>query len=388
MEKKLIRKCPICNSDSGEILHHQSFADLDMYELPKDYDIVCCHRCGFVFADTQASQQDYSRYYQEFSKYESGGTPVWTTEKMKPLSKFLPDKEASILDIGCANGELLVELKKIGYKNLTGLDPAKVCVQNARNNEIDTVEGELFSINSVIPDKKFDCIVLSHVLEHIRDLEKAADIMSNNLNDGGVLYIEVPDASRYSEFFIVPYYFFDTEHINHFDENSLNNLFLQKGFDLLQYEKKVINQMDSNKLYPIVYAIYKKTNKKENIKNIVKNLKVRDSVLAHIKESEEKSKWPEIDRIANSKEKIVVWGAGSHALRLLNNSSLSKCNIEFFIDKDPKKQGMKMKNIPIYSSEKLKMHKGPVVVCSALYSDDIAKEIKNMGAENIIIVMK
>lgn len=388
MNKNFIRKCPICLNDHGEVLHHQSFADLDVYELPKEYDIVCCEKCGFVFADTSAIQQDYSKYYQQFSKYEAGGTPKWNAEKMEPILKFLPDKNSSILDIGCANGELLVELKKLGYKNLTGLDPAKTCVQNAINNGIDTIEGELFSINSVIPDKKFDCVIFSHVLEHICDLQTAVDNMAGKLNENGILYIEVPDASRYSDFFIVPYYFFDCEHINHFDENSLNNLFLQKSFSLLHHEKKIINQIDSDRLYPIVYALYQKTAQEKMGKNIKPDFRVKDSVLAHVKESEEKSKWPELDKIAESGEKIVVWGAGSYALRLLNNSSLGKCSIEFFIDKDPKKQEMKIKNISIYPPQKIKEHKGPVIVCSALYPDQIIKEIKDMGINNNIIVMK
>src|SRR4030042_4107128 len=239
MNKKFIRKCPVCSNGYGEVLYRQSFAMPKNFPLPAKYDVVCCQKCGFVYTDTPANQQDYNKYYQQFSKYESSVTTTkWNFNKLRPLLDYLPDKNVSILDIGCANGELLVELKKLGYKNLNGLDPSKKCVQNVKNQGINAYEGELFSIDLSIHDKKFDCIILSHVFEHICDLQTAADNVARKLNENGVLYVEVPDASRYLEYYIVPFHYFDAEHINHFDENSLNNLFIQKDLNFLHYVKK------------------------------------------------------------------------------------------------------------------------------------------------------
>ena len=50
------------------------------------------------------------------------------------------------------------------------------------------------------------------------------------LNPNGIIYIEVPDANRYSNYYVVPFYYFDCEHINHFDINSLKNLFEDNEF--------------------------------------------------------------------------------------------------------------------------------------------------------------
>lgn len=393
MDKKLIRKCPICSNNFGKALYHQSFTVPENFPLPKEYDVVCCQKCGFVYADMRANQQDYSKYYQEFSKYEFSEdairtTTKWNLSELTPLSDYLHDKNASILDIGCANGELLVELKKLGYKNLNGLDPSIKCVQNVKNQNINAFQGELFSIDSSIPDKKFDCIILSHVFEHIYDLQTATDNITNKLNERGILYIEVPDASRYTEYYIVPYHYFDCEHINHFDENSLSNLFLQKNLNLLNYAKKESHV--SNKLYPAVYTLHQKnTTSNFKVRDSTSNFKVRDSIISYVKKSRGKDEWPEIDKIAASQQGIAVWGAGSYTMRLINNTSLGRCNVAFFIDKDGKKQGMKIKNIPILCSpDRLKTHNGPIVICSALYSDEILKEIKYMKINNHIIVMK
>jgi len=388
--KKLVRKCPICFNKSGQILHHQFFAIPENYPLPEEYDVVCCQKCGFVYADTPARQRDYNKFYQEFSKYEFSGatktTTKWNLSKLTPISNRLENKNASILDIGCANGELLTEFKKLGYKNLNGLDPSRKCVENVQEG-INAFEGELFTIRSAIPRQKFDCIILSHVLEHICDLQVAADNIVGKLNENGILYIEVPDASRYTKYYLVPFHYFDCEHINHFDENSLNNLFLQKNLDLVEFAKKESHV--SNKLYPAVYTLYQKRTPKKPPERIAPSFKVRDSIVSYIKKSRRQDKWPKIDRIAKSQQEIAIWGAGSYTMRLINNTSLGKCKIAFFIDKDDKKQGMKIKGVPIFCSpDRLKSFNGVIVICAALYSDEILKEIEKMGLNNEIITMR
>ena len=43
----------------------------------------------------------------------------------------------------------------------------------------------------------------------------------------GKIYIEVPDATRYEDYPFVPFYYFDAEHINHFDLRSMGQLAAQ-----------------------------------------------------------------------------------------------------------------------------------------------------------------
>ena len=125
--KQVLRQCPICKSDVGEVLHHQQFSLPDKHCLPAAYDVVACRQCGFVYADTFAQQDDYDHYYREFSKYENTGlsTGGGTTESdakrleqtVTDIAGLITDKNAAILDIGCANGGLLAALKRRGYNN-------------------------------------------------------------------------------------------------------------------------------------------------------------------------------------------------------------------------------------------------------------------------------
>lgn len=64
------RKCPICGTSEGEVLHKQHFVLPEGHPLSDGYDVVSCVKCGFVYADTTATQDDFECFYTKFSKYE------------------------------------------------------------------------------------------------------------------------------------------------------------------------------------------------------------------------------------------------------------------------------------------------------------------------------
>lgn len=132
------RGCPVCSAAACEVLHYQRFILPEGHPLAAGYDVVCCEQCGFVYADTTASQQDYDAFYARLSKYEDsktstgGGSSPEDAQRLQEtaacLAEALPDRNARLLDIGCANGGLLGALRKLGYTNLVGMDPL-TCVR-------------------------------------------------------------------------------------------------------------------------------------------------------------------------------------------------------------------------------------------------------------------
>lgn len=398
IKKHLFRSCPICLNSTGEVLLTQHFESLSYKSLPDYYNVVVCTKCGFVYADTPAKQRDYTQYYQNQSKYENvdiysgSGRCQWDAGRLKRTAKdislHLPDKNAFILDIGCASGGLLVELKNLGFHNLIGLDPSKNCVRKVESYGIKAFQGDLLSIGSIGQGKKFDCIILSQVLEHVYDLQTTVRRVVRKLNNSGLLYVEVPDASAYLDYYIVPYHYFDQEHINHFDKHSLNNLLLKKNFNLefLGSGKKEVRVSDDN-VYAVFFGFYRKQAVNFRKKHFLPNYKLRRKVLDYIKKSKKENTWPVIERLAKSKAEVVIWGVGSYTLRLLKDAPLGKCNIKAFIDKDPKKIGTKVRNISIYGPDMLRNYKGIIIVSSAIYSNDIVEEIRKRKLGNKIIVM-
>jgi len=395
--KELDRFCQICGREKGEILHHQNFYLPDDSVLPEEYDIVCCSNCGFVFADTIANQKVYNIFYENFSKYENldssissgGGTTKKDKERflfiIEIIKKFLPKKETSVLDIGCANGGLLNLMKEEGYINLTGLDPSQNCVNFVKKIGIHCFKGDIFSIKRIFNDKKFDFIILSHVLEHIYDLKKLAKIISKLLNENGILYIETPDAEEYLNHFIVPYYFFDSEHINHFSASSIENLFYDLRLSPILHQKRNL-ELNNNILYPTVSVMFKK-DKKSNIKNLITDFSVKKSILSFVEKSKDRENYSEIKNIAIQQIPVIVWGAGSQTTRLLSNSILKECNIQAFVDSDRKKQGSFIKNIPVYSPEEINNFDGIIIISVALNSLEVLNLVKEMGLNNQTIII-
>lgn len=393
--KSFLRCCPVCFNDEGEVLHNQSFSLPKEHPLPISYDVVTCSKCGFVFADSSGHQNDYDLFYKDFSKYEYSnmeGEGFFNDDKKlertaDDISLFLHDKSAKILDVGCAEGNLLLKLKDREYINLNGIDPSPSCVSYIKNKyQINANIGELSNLTSIFKGEKFDCVILSHVIEHVYDLKIAIQNIYPLLNDQGVLYLEVPDASRYLDYYIVPFHYFDVEHINHFDEHSLTNLTSMNNFERIFIDKKEIRVSEQN-FYPSIYGFFRKSDKKNSLK-ICPNFECKDQIKGYIKKSKKSNCFPEIACLVDSNEEIVVWGAGSYTTQLLKNTYLSKCNIIAFIDSDPNKQGSKLKNIKIYPPTILKKCSKLIIISSAIYSDDITKQIKKMGLKNDIIVIK
>ncbi|MFC1808472.1 methyltransferase domain-containing protein [Candidatus Omnitrophota bacterium] len=396
--KKLYRKCAVCSCEYGQIIHSQRFEMPQDYTLPRSYDLICCKECGFVFADADANQKDYEKYYETNSIYESkevsiGGSCPWDIKRYEriasDLSNILSDRKAKILDIGCANGGLLTILKNRGYFNLSGLDPSPVCAANTKQLGFNAYQASLFSdlFMSHTISSDHDCIVFSHILEHVFDINGSLERALSKLKKNGLLYLEVPDAAEYINYYKAPFYFFENEHINHFDKNSLTNLLKKFNLNTIVSGKKSIESSTTDR-YPAIFGIYEKSGLDNKDQEIAPDFTLRDSLVDYIEKSKSDPIFKKISEVAESGESIMIWGAGNHSFKLLANSDLGRCNIAGFIDKDIKKQGKRLNNYAVFSPDKLLGHKGSIAISSVMHSNDIVDEIKAMGLNNRIIVLK
>jgi SAM-dependent methyltransferase len=231
------RQCPICNSNNKKLVFRQKFSTLSDGSLLTGYDVTVCQDCGFAFADNIPEQSVFDTYYQNMSKYEyqdSGGKEsefdlMRFHLYLNTIKPYLPSTKASILDVGCATGRLLSLFKEGGYENVKGLDPSPLCSEMAAKlYGIFVQTGNLWDIE--ISQNPFDCIILSGVLEHIRDLNRTLSKLASMLSVDGLVFIDVPDASRFSGYTDAPFQQFSTEHINFFSPVSLSNLMRSFGF--------------------------------------------------------------------------------------------------------------------------------------------------------------
>ncbi len=382
------RACPACAGRRAEVLHGMAFTLPTGSPLPERYDLVACSVCGTCYADTPGSQADYDRYYADFSKYESetlasgSGADADDAQRLRDTATDLAgyvQPQARVLDIGAANGGLLAALRERGFARLTGLDPSPRCVEVMRRAGFAAVQGAL-TVPAAL-DGQYDLVVLSHVLEHVLDVGGALRAVGGMLAAGGLLYVEVPDAGAYAEQVRTPYYYFDSEHINHFDAATLDALLRRHGFGSVAGGHKLLKLPDGPP-YPAVWVMARYEPALAKAPAAAPDFSLRDDLLGYIAQSEAASAHEVIDELAASGQPVLIWGAGQNTMRLLQSSRLGQCNIVGIVDGDARKQGQEFAGHTIAAPLSLAARRDqlvPVVLISAaVHSRRIAEELQQM----------
>jgi SAM-dependent methyltransferase len=266
MTSKALRACPICGCREIECLHTQRLVLEKGHPLAGGYDVARCLVCGFIYANVAATQADYDAFYSKFSQYdhpanstgsgESAEDPLRLEGTVGILEEFLPSRDVRILDIGCGSGSLLAALGRRGFRHLTGVDPSPVCTRLAREKTGEAFQARLTNLPPEIGS--FDCVILSHVLEHVLEVAQAIDAVRAVLRPGAVLYLEVPDAVRYADYVYAPFQDFNTEHLNHFSGNALDNVMALQGFSPIGGGERLLNSSPGT-FTPSVYRVYRWT---------------------------------------------------------------------------------------------------------------------------------
>jgi 2-polyprenyl-3-methyl-5-hydroxy-6-metoxy-1,4-benzoquinol methylase len=105
-----------------------------------------------------------------------------------------PREAARLLDVGCGNGDFLVEMATAGWR-AEGLEPDERAVAQARARGLDVRHGGLEAGGYAAGS--FDAVTLNHVLEHFHDPVAALRTCRELVRDDGVVWLATPNlASR------------------------------------------------------------------------------------------------------------------------------------------------------------------------------------------------
>lgn len=389
------RNCEICGSSEKKQLYHQTFILPTKNYFHSGYLVSVCNKCNFAFADEIPDQEYIDNYYRKMSKKTSLIKRNIKFDKKIHLSfldkqykislnnilKYVK-KTDRILDIGCYTGGLLYLLKNKGFKKIEGLDNSEYAAKIGYENH-----GVKINVGSVFDNLalgKFDFIILTHVLEHIKNLDLFVRRLYGLLKEGGLVYIESPDAhnffmpddndERFSNDQKEPLLQFSVEHINYFTKISLANLMLNRGFNKLL----LVSQLSH---VAIISSVWKKN-------NLIKDNLIVKSLRTYVKDSKNKLKKAQsvINHLSKEKKPIYVWGAGLHTQKLLALTNLKKINIKAFIDIDPYYYGGKLiKKSIISPKEIINDKKLPILISSKTFQGEIKEQIKKMQLKNIVI---
>jgi hypothetical protein len=86
-------------------------------------------------------------------------------------------------------------------------------------------------------------------------------------------------------------------------------------------------------------------------------------------------------------ERMIVWGVGTHTLRLLATGGLNPSAIALFVDSNPKYQQQKLRGIPIVSPAEIGGPE-PILISSCSAQAAIHRQIRNgLGLKNRVILL-
>ncbi len=137
-------------------------------------------------------------------------------------------KSDKVLEIGCGMGRFLLMLKKLGYKNLFGLDIDPSQYKIAKNEGLDVCLADANEFLS-ISEEKYNVIYFFDVLEHIEKEKqlKLLKMIYDHTTDDGFIALSVPNALSPTSGF---YRYTDFTHTTSYTDNTCKFLLHNAGF--------------------------------------------------------------------------------------------------------------------------------------------------------------
>ena len=109
-----------------------------------------------------------------------------------------------VLDLGCGDGELSVELAKATAATVVCADISSVAVEACRRRGLEAYQVELGSVPLPFPDAAFDLVHMEEVIEHVVRPDQSMAEIRRVLVPGGHLILSTPNLACLPNRVLVP----------------------------------------------------------------------------------------------------------------------------------------------------------------------------------------
>jgi len=179
------------------------FGTVTLKNLDVEVPVKFCEHTNVAFISKRPLKSAYdvmyaSTFYEESSDLFEGDSFKKKVNRrlsyvieLLEKSKIQLRPDADILDFGCGRGRFLSELIKAVGGNGFGIEPSKLAADHARKAGVEIIGSTLADLDA--SGKKFDAIVMIHVLEHLLEPRKQLEELLRFLKPAGILIIQVPD---------------------------------------------------------------------------------------------------------------------------------------------------------------------------------------------------
>lgn len=355
-----VSRCRICGGVFfAPLLHYEDMpkaaqflpdeADL-AHETGADLDVVQCSACGLVQLDN-----DPVPYYREVIR-ASAVSDEMRRFRLEQFASFVDRhrlRGRPVLEVGCGRGEYLSLVAQAGA-DAFGIEFSPESVEHCRSLGLAASVQYIENADTAVDGAPFDAFFILSFLEHLPDAVEVLAGIANNLTEGGVGLVEVPNFDMilknglFSEFI--------NDHLFYFDRETLCATLGRFGFEVL----------DCRPVWHD-YILSAEVRKRRRL----------DLSPFERKRRELKKEFRRFfDRFPE--KSVVLWGAGHQAFAMLSLLDLSR-HLRYVVDSAAFKQHRftPATHLPIRPPAALRDDPPrAVLVMAGSYSDEIAKLLR------------
>jgi SAM-dependent methyltransferase len=191
--------CNLCGSGESTLLY--STRDMS-HNLDGRFNYVKCVGCGLIYLTPRPNEEEIGYYYPEdYLPYKRAidDEPFFLMRFFRRIkiqarcSRILKFKTSGrILDVGCATGIFLAEMRKHPGWEVIGVEPNQRAAHYAQERLQLTIFNGMLN-DADFPDSYFDAITFWDVFEHLFDPMAILKEVRRLLKPGGIVVLSLPD---------------------------------------------------------------------------------------------------------------------------------------------------------------------------------------------------
>ncbi len=215
---------------------------------------VLCKNCGLLRTDPRISEDTIEIFYRKYYRNlllakpdKDFGKKLHSTKHfsvmihgekiLRYIKQYSSLKKGVVFDFGTGGGGILKIFKDAGFETF-GVDLDEDRIKDGIKEGLNLKVGNIEELKNY--PKKANLIIVSHVLEHLHNLDKTLKIFKECLDEEGYLYVELPGIfklqNQYGNFLS----FLGIDHLFHFTLLTLRKLLAENGFIIVAGNEEIM----------------------------------------------------------------------------------------------------------------------------------------------------